>query len=147
MKIKDVSLKDLDLIFKLEQEIFKENAFTKTLIKQLIKQNEIFLKLEKRGIVKELIGYVIVVKKCKDTANIINFLINIKYQNKGYGSFLLQETIEKVKNHEEIKKIILNVKINSIAIKLYKKFNFQIVQKLVNYYHLGENAYLMELNI
>lgn len=147
MKIKDVSLKDLDLIFKLEQEIFKENAFTKTLIKQLIKENEIFLKLEKRGIVKELIGYVIVVKKCKDTANIINFLINIKYQNKGYGSFLLQETIEKVKNHEEIKKIILNVKINSIAIKLYKKFNFQIVQKLVNYYHLGENAYLMELNI
>ncbi|MHA1490143.1 MAG: GNAT family N-acetyltransferase [Promethearchaeota archaeon] len=147
MRIKDISLKDLDLIFKLEQEIFKENAFTRNLIKKLIKENEIFLKLEKRGIVKELIGYVIVVKKDKETANIINFLINPKYQNKGYGSFLLQETIKKVKNHEEIKKIILNVKINSIAIKLYKKFKFQIIQKLINYYPLGENAYLMELNI
>ncbi len=145
MKIKDVSIKDLNKIYKLEQKVFKEDAFSKDLILKLIQKKNLFLKLEK----KILIGFTILVKDRKDRVNIINFLINPDYQNKGYGSFLLEKAIGKIKNlDKDIKKIILNVKVeNSIAIKLYQKFGFQIVQRIEKYYQTKDTAYLMELNV
>lgn len=147
MKIKEVLPSDLEKIFELEEKVFKEDAFEEGLIKKLIKKNFLFLKLEKNNDNKELIGFVIVLKDREDTVNVINFLINPSYQNKGYGSFLLKYTIDIIKNFKSFKKIILNVKINSVAINLYQKFNFQIIEKIDNYYRSGEAAYLMELNI
>ena len=147
MKIKEVLPNDLENIFELEEIVFKEDAFEKNLIKKLIKKNFLFLKLEKNNDDNELIGFVIVLKDREDTANIVNFLINPKYQNKGHGSFLLKFTIDNIKIYRSIKKIILNVKINSIAINLYQKFNFRIIEKIDNYYRSTEAAYLMELDI
>ena len=149
MEIKEVNIRDLRKIVSLEQKIFKKNAFSKNLIKKLILNNLLFLKLEISKIRKELAGFIIVVKNGKDKVNIINFLIKPKYQNKGYGSYLLQETIKKIKTLSGIKKIILNVQVsNSVAIKLYEKYHFKknsiIIEK---YYPSGESAFLMELNI
>lgn len=149
MKIKKVTLKDLTAISNLEHEVFTEDAFSKEVLEKLIHQNNIFYKLEKTGIKKILVGFVIVVKDRKDRVNIINFVINPKYQNKGYGSLLLKNTIERIKKTEEdINKIILNVKTNnSIAIKLYKKFNFRKIKRIENYYKSKQSAYLMEKEI
>ncbi|MFX0041843.1 MAG: GNAT family N-acetyltransferase [Candidatus Hodarchaeota archaeon] len=148
MKIKDVNLRDLRSIYNLEQHVFKENAFSKKLVEKLIQQNTLFLKLEDGKIIKRLIGFIVVIKDREDQANIINFLIHPQFQNKRYGTLLLQETIERIKRLKEIKKVVLNVQVNnSIAIKLYEKFNFQKNIKIIeNYYQSGENAYLMELN-
>lgn len=148
MKIKDVDLKDLRSISNLEHQIFKENAFSLQLIKKLIQHNTLFLKLVYCKIRKELIGSIVVIKDREDQANIINFLIHPHFQNKGYGSLLLQETIQRIKRLKEVKKIVLNVQVNnSIAIKLYEKFNFQKNSKVIkNYYRSGEDAYLMELS-
>ena len=148
MKIKEVTPKNLKEIMKLEQSIFDKDAFSEELIRKLIKNNLFFSKLEKNGIKKELIGFVIVINDRKDHVNIINFIINPKYQNQGYGSYLLAKTILKIKKIDNIKKIVLNVKVNNpSAIKLYEKFGFQITQKIENYYSLKDSAYLMELNI
>ena len=149
MKIKEVTPKDLTEICNLEHEVFKEDAFSKELIKKLIHRNIMFYKLEKTGIKKILVGFVIIVKDRKDRVNIINFVINPQYQNKGYGSLFLKYIIERIKKTEEdIKKIILNVKTNnSIAIKLYEKFNFRKIKKMDNYYRSKESAYLMEKEI
>lgn len=148
MKIKDVSLRDLRSISNLEHKIFKENAFSIKLVEKLIQQNTLFLKLEDGKIMKKLIGFIVVIKDREDQANLINFLIHPQFQCKGYGSLLLQETIERIKRLKEIKKIVLNVQINnSIAIKLYEKFNFQKNSKIIeSYYQSGEDAYLMELS-
>lgn len=147
MIIKKVTSRDLKKIRELESVVFGKDAFSEKLIKKLIKENLFFLKLEKSSIKKHLIGFVIVIMDQKDYANIINFLINPKYQNKGYGSFLLNQTILKIKEFDKVKKIILNVNINnSSAIKLYEKFGFRIMQKINNYYHLKDTAYLMELD-
>ena len=146
MTIKDVTLKDLVVISKLESLIFKINAFTEDLIKKLIRENLLFLKLEKNGIKKQLIGFVITIKDRKDRANIINFLIDPKHQHKGYGSILLNRTIQKIKEFNNIRSIVLNVQVNNLAaINLYKKFNFQIMQKIENYYQSKEDAFLMEM--
>lgn len=150
MKIKKVSPKDLTAISNLEHEVFTEDAFSKEVLEKLIHQNTMFYKLEKTGIKKILVGFVIVVKDLKDgDLNIINFVINPKYQNKGYGSLLLKYTIKRIKKTEEnIKKIILNVKTNnSDAIKLYEKFNFRKIKRIENYYKSKESAYLMEKEI
>ncbi|MFX0188224.1 MAG: GNAT family N-acetyltransferase [Candidatus Hodarchaeota archaeon] len=143
MKIKEVTTKDLKEIHKLELKVFKEDAFSIDLIKKLIRRHTIFFKIIKTG---KIAGFVIILKDRKDRANIINLLINPKYQNKGYGSKLLKHTIEKIKKEDKnVKKIALNVKTNnSLAIKLYEKFNFKKIQKIENYYRSKESSYLME---
>ena len=149
MEIKNVDSRDLKKIVNLEQKIFKENAFSKDLMERLIEKNCFFLKLEINKLKKHIIGFIIVIKDQKDVVNIVNFLIDFKFQNRGYGSYLLEHTIEKIKNLKIIKKIILNVQLsNNIAIILYEKFNFKRNPLIVeNYYQSGKNAYLMELDI
>lgn len=149
MEIKKVNSRDLKKIVKLEQNIFKKNAISKDLMEKLIQNNTFFLKLEIGKIRKQIIGFIIGIRDIKERVNIVNFLIKPKFQNKGYGSYLLQKAIEEVKKLAEIKKIVLNVQIsNSTAIKLYEKFNFKRDPTILeNYYQSGESAYLYRLLI
>ncbi|MFX0106401.1 MAG: GNAT family N-acetyltransferase [Candidatus Hodarchaeota archaeon] len=149
MEIKKVDSRDLKKIVNLEQKIFKNNAFSEDLIEKLMKNNVFFLKLEIGKVKRQIIGFIIGIKDQKDRINIINFLIKPKFQNKGYGSYLLQKALEKAKTLKEIKKIVLNVQIsNSTAIKLYEKFNFKRDPTILkNYYQSGESAYLYRLLI
>ncbi|MFX1268679.1 MAG: GNAT family N-acetyltransferase, partial [Promethearchaeota archaeon] len=127
---------------------FKSDSFSKETMKQLILQNTLFLKLIKKQDKQKILGFIIIIQDDLDRMNIINFLINKKNQNKGYGSYLLTKTLEIVKKVSGIKKIVLNVKTkNRAAIKLYEEFNFRIIRKIENYYRNQENAYLMELNL
>jgi ribosomal protein S18 acetylase RimI-like enzyme len=148
-EIKEVSSRDLKKIVTLEQQIFKKNAFSKKLIQKLIDNNIFFLKLEIGEIKKELIGFIIVTRDRNNLANIINFIIKPEYQNKGYGSYLLKETLKRLTQLKDLNKIVLNVQSrNLIAIKLYEKFNFKKNPTIIeNYYQSGESAFLMELNL
>ena len=147
MKIKEVTLQDLKKIFELERKIFEENAFSKQTLKRLIEDSEFFLKIEIGKLKKVIAGFVIVIKDRKDRANIINFLINPKYQNHGIGNILLKKTIEEIKAIKGIKNIVLNVNVNNNnAIKLYEKHHFKITKEIVNYYNNGESSFFMELN-
>ena len=148
MRINQVVLDDLDQIAKMEKRTFKEDAFSKETIKKLIEQKIFFFKLISNKSKNKIIGFIIAIKDDEERVNIVNFLIQKKYRKNGYGTFLLDKTIEKIKELKEIKRIVLNVKItNKEAIALYKKFQFQIVQKINNYYHQKESAYLMVLRI
>ncbi|MFW9971670.1 MAG: GNAT family N-acetyltransferase [Candidatus Odinarchaeota archaeon] len=149
IELKKVNIKDLNQIISLERKVFKKNAFSKDLMKNLVKNNALFLKLEIGKRNKKIIGFIIAIRDQTDQINMINFLIKPKFQNKGYGSYLLQKTIEQIKIIKEIKRIVLNVQIsNSNAIKLYEKFKFKKNPTILqNYYQSGEDAYLMELEI
>ena len=145
MRIKEVTLKDLNQIHKIEKEVFGEDSFSKKLIKRLIQKNLFFIKLELKDIKKPLIGFAICLKDRQDQVNIINFVIKPKFQNKGYGGYLLEETLNKVKKMDEITQVVLNVKIyNQKAIHLYEKFKFKIINKIDDYYKSGDAGFLME---
>lgn len=132
---------------KMEYQIFKQDSFSKQTMTKLILRNSLFLKLLSKNS-SNIIGYIIAIRDGRDRVNIINFLIKKTYQNKGYGSYLFQAALELIKAYQEIKKIILTVnKKNWIAIRLYQKFNFQIVQEIENYYSNRESAYLMEITL
>jgi len=149
MKVKNVNSRDLKQIMILEKEVFKKNAFSKQLMEELIHRNILFLKLVNGKNNNELMGFIIVIRDRIDRVNIINFLINPRFQNKGYGAFLLKKGLQKITQLKEIKKVVLNVQVsNSQAIKLYEKFNFiKNPEKIENYYQSGESAYLMEFDI
>jgi len=148
MRINTVGIKDLDEIFKLESNTFKKDAFSKNSILNLIFKNTFFFKLIKNNDSNEIVGFIIVIQDREDRVNLINLLISEQYQNNGYGSHLLKYTLNKIKEMNNIKIIVLNVNSkNKVAIWLYQKFGFQIVQKIENYYRQKKNAYLMILNI
>ncbi|MHA1986694.1 MAG: GNAT family N-acetyltransferase [Promethearchaeota archaeon] len=154
MIIENIKSKDIKKVMALEREVFKENAFSNDLMSKFIhyskeRRNTIFLKLEKNAIKKDLIGFIIIIKDRIDRANIVNFLINPKFQNKSYGSFLLKEALKKIKSMKGIKRVVLNVQVNNkIAIRLYEKFNFKKLPDILeNYYQSGESSYAMELII
>lgn len=154
MIIENINSKDFKKVMDLEREIFKGNAFSNDLMDKFFQyskeeRNTLFLKLEKSTTKKELIGFIIIIKDRIDRVNIVNFLISPKFQNKGYGSFLLKKAIEKIKLMGEIKSIVLNVQVNNtIAIRIYEKFNFTKYPNILeHYYQSGESSYMMELII
>jgi len=148
MRINAVSLKDLDEIFRLESNTFKKDAFFKNSILNLIINNTFFFKLINDDNSNEIVGFIIVIQDQEYRVNLINFLISKQYQNKGYGTHLLKYTLNKIKEMNNIEVIVLNVNSkNKVAIWLYQKFGFQIVQKIENYYRQKKSAYLMILKI
>lgn len=143
-----MTLSDLNKIYKIEKRIFKSDSFSRKLLQNLINSNSLFLKIVVSKKAEDIIGYVILIKDDDHRFNLINFIIRKKYQNKGYGSLLMQKTLNIINNHTEINKIILNVKTTNLkAIKLYKKFGFEIIERIEDYYRHNESAYLMELKI
>lgn len=83
------------------------------------------------------IGYAIF-KNQIDNYDLIEIGILPEFQNKGYGSKLLKESIK------DKQKILLEVSIeNENAIKLYKSLDFKILRTIPNYYK-NTSAYLME---
>ncbi len=148
MRIDTVTIKDLDEIYNLERKSFKKDAFSKELILNLIIKNTYFFKLIDDEISNIIIGFIIFILDREDRVNLISLLIRKSNQNKGYGTYLLNYALKKVKEMHKIKTIVLNVNSkNKAAIKLYQKFNFQIVKKIENYYQQKDSAYLMILNI
>ncbi|GAI67148.1 unnamed protein product, partial [marine sediment metagenome] len=147
-RINTISLKDLDEIFRLESNTFKKDAFFKNSILNLIINNTFFFKLINDDNSNEIVGFIIVIQDQEYRVNLINLLISKQYQNKGYGSHLLKYTLNKIKEMNNIEVIVLNVNSkNKVAIRLYQKFGFQIVQKIENYYRQMKSAYLMILKI
>jgi ribosomal protein S18 acetylase RimI-like enzyme len=154
MIIENINSKDFEKVMALEREIFKKNAFSHALMDKFFQyskeeRNTLFLKLETSSKKKELIGFIIIIKDRIDRVNIVNFLINPRFQNKGYGSLLLKTAIDKIKIMGEIRNIVLNVQVNNtIAIRIYEKFNFKRHPNILeHYYQSGENSYVMELII
>ncbi|MBA7521826.1 hypothetical protein ES705_13937 [subsurface metagenome] len=148
MRIITVSIKDLDEIFRLESNTFKKDAFFQNSILNLIINNTFFFKLINDDNSNEIVGFIIIIQDREDRVNLINLVISKQYQNKGYGSHLLKYTLNKIKEMNNIEVIVLNVNSkNKVAIGLYQKFGFRIVQKIESYYRQKKSAYLMILNI
>ena len=148
VELDEVRLEDVNRLFDLEKKVFKDDAFPKDLLGKLIRRNLYFLTLRKGSFRKKVVGFIIVVKDRQNRANIINILIAPKFQGRGLGKKLLNETLNKIREMEEIRSVVLNVAVsNEIAISWYRKFNFKKIRKIEEYYRSQSDAYLMELKI
>ncbi len=146
MIIKDVTNKDIEEISYLEEKIFGIDAFSTDLLKKLLNNKLLFIKLVNET--EKILGFSISIEGSKNQANIINFLIIEEYQHQGLGSFLLKRTLKEIKNKNKFKSIILNVKIdNDVAIHLYEKYGFKVIKIIDNYYESGASSNLMKLKL
>ena len=86
----------------------------------------------------------------KDQMEIISFVIDKKYRNKGKGKDLLNKILV-IAAYRKINNIFLEVSVeNKRAINLYNKANFKKVGERKNYYNLNGkkvNAYIMRLSL
>lgn len=146
MIIKDVTNKDIEEISYLEEKIFGIDAFSTDLLKKLLNNKLLFIKLVNET--EKILGFSISMEGSKNQANIINFLIREEYQHQGLGSFLLKRTLKEIKNKNKFKSIILNVKTdNDVAIHLYEKYGFKVIKIIDNYYESGASSNLMKLKL
>ena len=99
-----------------------------------------------KNISGEIVGFA-GIKVILDEADIMNIVVKKDFRGKKISSYMLNETIQYCKNHE-INAINLEVNIkNTIAINLYKKYNFKEVGLRKKYYNGIDDAILMTLEL
>ena len=74
-----------------------------------------------------------------DTADIINIVVDDKYQRKGIGTRLLDYAIK----DNSLKEINIEVRTKSKAVIFYLNNNFKLIRTIPNYYS-NDDAYFMK---
>jgi len=83
----------------------------------------------------------------KNKSVIYSIAIDSKFRGMGYGRKLLEETIKEMKLNG-ISSVLLYVNVvNTPAVKLYEKMNFQIIKEIEGVCGQHETCYLMELKL
>ncbi len=135
LMINNCNLNDIDKIIKLGSIISKNFKKTNNL-EEIIKNKEIIGYYEEN----KLIGFIIY-KNLYGTIDILYIVVDKIYRRKNIATKLMNELI----NKNDYKNILLEVRCdNKLAIKLYNKFNFKIINIRKNYYD-NIDAYVMEL--
>jgi len=138
MNIRLATINDLNEIYYIEEKVFND-YWSIDLIESELKDQE-HSEVSVLEINNKIIGYIFQ-RKIFDDNHIINLAIDIPYQHKGYGRFLLMKILEKDKNDTNV---FLEVKeANLPAIKLYIDLGFEEVDRKDRYYSDGSNAIFM----
>lgn len=141
--IEDASLRDLDRLYEIETECFREEAFTKTQIAQLLRSyNSIGLLARAEGqIVGFAIGDIYVDGRVLQ-GHICTIEVLPNFRRRGIGEKLLQE-IEVIFRQKRVRASALEVREDNIpAIGLYRKLGYDMIGRLKNYYGSAHGLYL-----
>ena len=138
MKIRNAIIDDAKEIFNIEKKVFKDHWSLKSIKSEL--NNLKYSKISVLEIERKIIGYVFQ-RIIDDQNHIINVAIDIPFQHKGYGRFLLRNIL---KEDSYDTNVFLEVKeANFPAVKLYTDLGFEEVQRKDGYYSDGSSAIFM----
>tara|TARA_S200000501_G_scaffold100033_1_gene93479 strand:+ start:9932 stop:10378 length:447 start_codon:yes stop_codon:yes gene_type:complete len=141
MKIRNATIDDAIEIFKIEKRVFKNYWSFKSIRLEFTESK--FSQISLLEVDSKIIGYIFQ-RVMPGQSHIINMAIDLPYQHKGYGKFLLKNTLEK---DSEDTNVFLEVKeANFPAIKLYTDLGFEEIHKKDRYYSDGSNAIFMLKN-
>ena len=139
ISIKHINQKDIDLCYELDSNTIS-----------LWSKKQWASELNKEGInvfgvlFSDLVIGICVFQVVLDEAQINYFVVNQKYRNKGFGSYLMTHIINRCLKLN-ISKLFLEVsRGNFIAEKFYNRFDFSTVGIRRNYYKDGSDALLKE---
>jgi ribosomal-protein-alanine N-acetyltransferase len=136
--IRKTKINDIYQLVDLEKMVFEQSLGESFLYDELMLNpfaHYFVIEIENR-----IIGY-IGFRAIDENAEMMNFAINPNIQKKGYGTTLLNYSIEYLKNLG-VKKIALEVRVsNENAIKIYEKNGFTKSHIRKNYYE-KEDAYV-----
>lgn len=140
--IRPAKLFDIPEVMRIEGDSFRERYPRGIFLTFLDRNPDTFLVAEYNG---KVIGYVMAYLRPDLEGHIMSIAVDPAYRGNGIGSALLTEAIERL-----IKKgaryIGLEVRVsNQGAIRLYQRFGFKKVKRVIGYYSDGEDAYYMLL--
>lgn len=135
IRIEDASITHLDRLFEIEMECFKNEAFTKQQIAQLLtNQNCISLVAKEND---KIIGFIVGMVYDEGnvlTGHILTIDVSPSHRRKGVGIKLLLE-LEKVFKGKDTKICRLEVREDNIAaLSLYRKLGYRKIGRLHHYY-------------
>ena len=139
ISIKQINEKDIDLCYELDSNTI--SLWSKEQWANEFKKDgtKIFGLL-----IKNLVIGICVFQVVLDEAQINYFVVNKKFREKGFGSYLMSYLIEKCEKLN-LKKILLEVSQSNVtAERFYSRFEFSTVGIRKNYYKDGSNALLKE---
>ena len=139
-KIRPVTQNDVNRIYEIEVSCFPVDPYPPSLLVQLLRdRSSVSLVIE----LEKIIGYAIAIIRPGKKGHIVSIAIDPNYRNQKFGNQLLTQLISELKK-KTLSKIELEVRVsNTIAQKMYEKFNFKIKETKEKYYDDGEDAYLM----
>ena len=138
MKIRYATIEDADEIFKIEQNVFKDYWSLKSIKSEFLNSKNSYISVLE--IENKIIGYIFQ-RIIDNQSHIVNLAIDVPFQHKGYGKFLLKNVLEKDIHDTDV---FLEVKeANFPAIKLYSDLGFEEIEKKDRYYSDGSNAVFM----
>ena len=139
ISIKQINEKDIDLCYELDSNtisLWSKKQWANEFKKEGIKVFGLLL--------ANLVIGICVFHIVLDEAQINYFVVNQKFRNKGFGSYLMWYLIKKCKKLN-INKLLLEVSQSNVtAEKFYNRFDFSTVGIRRNYYKDGSNALLKE---
>jgi len=139
ISIKHINKKDIDLCYELDSNtisLWSKKQWANELKKEDVKVFGLLL--------SNLVIGICVFHVVLDEAQINFFVVNQKYREKGYGSYLMSYLIKECEK-SKINKIFLEVSSTNItAEKFYSRFDFSTVGIRRNYYKDGSDALLKE---
>jgi ribosomal-protein-alanine N-acetyltransferase len=141
--IETASTQHLERLYEIENECFKEDAFSRLQIASLLRDyNSIGLvAIENNRIVGFVIGMIDVKRNALD-GHILTIDVSPQYQRKGIGLKLLQ-AIEKIFMERDVKRCYLEAREDNIkALGLYERSGYKKIGKLKNYYREADGLYL-----
>ena len=122
---------DIMAIVKLEKQGLRSTLGANFIYNEIVNNPfAMYFVIELNGQVIGYIGYHVI----DENAEILNFVISKLYQGNGYGTKILDETLNEV-DRLGVKTITLEVRVsNKRAQKLYEKFGFKASYKREKYY-------------
>ena len=139
ISIKQINEKDIDLCYELDSNtisLWSKKQWANELKKEDVKVFGLLL--------SNLVIGICVFNVVLDEAQINFFVVNQKYREKGYGSYLMSYLIKECEK-SNINKIFLEVSSTNItAEKFYSRFDFFTVGIRRNYYKDGSDALMKE---
>jgi ribosomal-protein-alanine N-acetyltransferase len=142
VKIETATIRLLDTLFKIEQQCFSEEAFSKRQIAYLLTDYNTIALVARAG--GEVAGFIIAQVETDDGeyGHIITLNVAANFRKKGIATKLLGE-MEDLLKQRGIRECRLEVREdNNSAIKLYHKLGYQTVGKLERYYGKKHGLYL-----
>ena len=139
ISVKQINEKDIDLCYELDSNsisLWTKKQWTDEFKKEGTKIFGL--------IIENLVIGLCVFQVVIDEAQINYFVVNKKFREKGFGSYLMSYLIKKCEKLN-LKKILLEVSQRNVtAERFYSRFNFNTVGIRKNYYKDGSHALLKE---
>jgi ribosomal-protein-alanine acetyltransferase len=145
IRLETANLQFLDELYRIEEECFDEEAFTKRQLAYLLTAHNAITLAAKDD--RNIVGFIIVQVEITDVkfGHIITLSVVQSYRCKKIATCMIKE-IERLLKQRGIVECRLEVREdNYVAISLYKKLGYQRIGKLERYYGSKHGLYFKKL--